>query len=162
MGLDASVVKPLEYLGMNLPEHDDWTYISTMKFGQIKHLTEFKTGFYKAEEYDKPHFNMSYGNFTHVFRENICRNMYQKGYEETCKDVEDGKIAWDAPFVEMLEFADNEGCYDYVIAEKLLNDFEMYRDKIVPNLIGYLPQCYDTYTELLKKCVEVKGVVYYA
>lgn len=162
MGLDINVRKPTKFLGTQEPENfDDWTYVYSLDFSPIKHLTKFQVGYWEAEYYHEPRFSMTYGGFSRDFRESICQAMYDKNYDATLEAMENGGIAFDAPFAEMLYFADNEGCFDYVIAEKLLKDFRDNADRILPTMDGYLQNKYIEYIEVLEKCVEVKGVVDY-
>lgn len=162
MGLDINVRKPIKFLGTETPENfDDWTYVYSLDFSPIKHLTKFETGYWEAEYYNEPWFGMPYGTFSFRFRAGICEAMYGKGYKETLEAMDNGEIAFDAPFAEMLYFADNEGCFDYVVAEKLLKDFRDNKEKLWPMQDEYLQGKYNDYIAILEKCVEVKGVVDY-
>lgn len=162
MGLDINVRKPVKFLGTEYPEgNDNWTYVYSLDFSPIKHLTKFQTGYWEAEYYREPSFSMCYGTFDEEFRNAICQAMFEKDYDATIKAMDSGEIAFDAPFAEMLYFADNEGCFDYIIAEKLLKDFRDNADRILPTMRGYLQSSYADYIAVLEKCVEVKGVVDY-
>jgi hypothetical protein len=163
MGLDINVRKPIRFLGTKEPsDFEDWTYVYTLPdFAPIKHLTMFQEGYWEAEYYREPHFDMSCGGFNRNFRNSICLAMYGMDYDTTINAMSDGKISFDVPFAEMLWFADNEGCFDYVIAEKLLKDFRDNADKILPTMIGYLQNKYAEYMSVLEKCVEIRGIVDY-
>jgi len=46
---------------------------------------------------------------------------------------QNGEIDWeklplDIPFIDLIDFADNEGCLDWEISEKIYNDFVEYND----------------------------------
>ncbi|MCC8154592.1 MAG: hypothetical protein LIP01_10485, partial [Tannerellaceae bacterium] len=67
----------------------------------------------------------------------------------------------DAPFVEFIDFADNEGSFDFVVAEKLYKDFSNYQQKAEMVLRAYL-EYYNCYREILRVVAENKGVIYYS
>lgn len=163
MGLDINVRKPIKFLGTKEPDNfDGWMYVYVLPdFAPIKHLTMFQEGYWEAEYYHEPRFSMTYGGFSRDFRKGICMAMYGMDYEATLEAMDKGDVAFDAPFAEMLWFADNEGCFDYVVAAKLLKDFRDNADKILPTMIGYLQNKYVEYMAVLEKCVEVEGVVDY-
>lgn len=162
MGLDISVRKPTKFIGTEyLEDKEDWVYIYSLDFAPIKHLTMFRKGYWEAEWYSEPSFSMCYGTFSRQFRESICKVMFGKSYNDTIEAMDKGEIAFDEPFAEMLYFADNEGCFDYVVAEKLLKDFRNNAERILPTMSDYLKDSYNDYMAVLEKCVEVKGVVDY-
>lgn len=162
MGLDISVRKPIEFLGTEEPDNfDDWVYVYSLDFAPIKHLTKFQEGYWEAEYYNEPRFHMTYGGFNDNFRESICQAVYGKDFDTISAAIMNSEIAPDSPFAEMLWFADNEGCFDYVVAEKLLKDFRDNAAKVFAGMDGYLQSKYAEYMAVLEKCVEVKGVVDY-
>ena len=70
------------------------------------------------------------------------------------------------PFNEIINFADNEGCFDYKICEELIKDFEQYYDKAKEKLSENVENewkwhIYTKIMQIIKDCIKCKGVVYY-
>lgn len=168
MGVVIRAIRPKEYVcdsNTELTEEQEWDDtikpIYTLDFSPIEHLTQFKEGWWHCDcGTAAAHLDMPYSTFNR-FRFAICETIHGD-YEEYTDRVFEGKEPCDGVFAELLCFADNEGCFDYVIAEKLLKDFEDYRDKVYPTLNERHAYFYDTYTQILKECVRCKGVVFYS
>jgi len=166
MGLDISAYK----LGkkrndVNRDENyeDNVVYIFTLNFKPVKHLTQFEEGFYEIEEELKiPDFHLSYSGYNY-FRNEICKMALGVEASEVWKNIEE---YLDKPFVEFINFADNEGSYDYIVAEKLLKDFTDYQEKAKEifnkkNGLDFYYNEYLKYIDILKEVVKDKGIVFY-
>ena len=134
----------------------DLVNVFSYEFEPIKHLTMFEEGYYEdLDESDYVHF--SYGLYN-MFRKNICKLALGEDIEYVWDNIEDyiGK-----PFIEFINFADNEGSFDYVVAEKLYNDFKEYLPKVEQEFDKIDIEKYKKYMEILKQAVDYKGIVYY-
>lgn len=161
MGVRIRTIKPTEYVTEKVAEIiDSCRPIYTLDFSPIKHLTQFKEGYYNYEPYGNAELSIPCSSFND-FRRAVCAPIHGD-WDEYCLKVESGEEQSDGAFAEFLYFADNEGCFDYVIAKKLLGDFEKHRNSIYPTLATPYQWCYDSYTQILKECTECKGVVYYS
>lgn len=161
MGLDISTLKLKKRLGNEVNEdiereYEDYAYIYTLDFPPINHLSAFEVGVYDVEwgEYGS-HF--SYGGF-YRFREMLCQMIYNKDFESVVDNVEK---YLGQPFIEMIDFADNEGSFDYIIAEKLYQDFINYQKQASEILGEYMYEQYRDYMKCLKETIDCKGVMYY-
>lgn len=92
------------------------------------------------------------------FRQEICKMIHGVEPEEIWDNIEKYK---DSEFVEMINFADNEGSFDFVIAEKLYNEFQKYKSKAKQTLSERLFMYYVMYMNLLKSVSDCKGVIMY-
>lgn len=163
MGLDINVKKPLRFLGTERPEDEDidYVYLYTLDFTPIEHLPNFERGYWEFEYSGDTRYSSPYGTF-HDLRDSITLAVYGCEYNDLVRELERGDRELKGPFMEMLWFADNEGNFDYSIAEKLLSDFQEWESKIVPSMNrDYLKECYSNYMAVLKECVNCKGVVDY-
>lgn len=161
MGVSIRALKPTEYVAEITADYiDGCRPIYTLDFSPIKHLTRFKEGWYKYEASGKANLSISCSTLND-FRRVLCGQVHGD-WDDYCLKVETGEEPDNGAFAEFLYFADNEGCFDYSIAEKLFKDFEKYRDKIYPTLHKWYRWCYDVYYHILRECVECRGVVYYS
>ncbi len=168
MGVSIRAIRPKEYVcdfNTELTEEQEWDdavrCIYTLDFSPIKHLTQFKEGWWKCDcGMSAAYLDMPYSTYN-SFRKAVCAPIHGD-WEEYTEKMECGLEPCYGAFAEFLYFADNEGCFDYVIAEKLLKDFTDYSDKIVPTLNKFQTYYYETYTQILKECVRCKGVVFYS
>lgn len=143
------VIRPLDD-----PNHDRTMMIYTLDFPCVEHLSAFKEGWYEVEEIPNPFIDMAYSGYWR-FREWISQIVL--GVE--CQVIYDHLEAYaNAPFFELINFADNEGCFDFVIAEKLLDDFNRFKDKVRGT---FLPT-YLSYMGILENAVKCKGIVKYS
>lgn len=161
MGVGIFGLKLKKYLGENYNEeieekYPDADYIFSLDFLPIKHLTKFKEGIYETESLDGDPFRMSYGSYGN-FRNKIC--LMANNVE--CNEIWDNIDEWiGKPFIEFINFADNEGSFDYVIAEKLHKDFEQFKEIAKNEIPGFYDE-YCDYMNVLKIVAENKGVVFY-
>lgn len=162
MGVDISALKIKKYLGKECTEeieekYDGARYIFSMNFLPIEHLTKFQEGVYETEYLDTPDFSMSYGGYNR-FREQICLMVHGVRPSVIWNNINE----WiNKPFVEFVNFADNEGSFDYLIAEKLYKDFSDFKEKAKE----VIPDCYNSYCaymDILKAIADNKGVIYYS
>lgn len=161
MGVNIRTIKPTEYVsGITADYIENCRLIYTLDFLPINHLTKFKEGWYKYEPCGEDRLSMSCSTFND-FRRAVCAPIHGD-WDEYTNRIADGTEPCNGAFAEFLFFADNEGAFDYVIAEKLLADFEKYEDSISSTLCHQHKAFYHTYYQILKECVECKGVVYYS
>lgn len=137
----------------------DTVCVYSLDFAPINHLPMYQIGWYEFIAEEKTALSMSYFGYN-KFRKAICKPIHGD-WLLFCQNVEDGKILPYADFAEMLYFADNEGCFDYSIADKLLGDFIKHRDTIMPTLDECMQEEYDNYINILQECVNCRGVVWY-
>lgn len=162
MGVDISALKVKKYLGKEYTEeieekYDGARYIFSMDFLPIHHLTKFEEGVYDTEYLDSPGFSMSYGGYNR-FREQISLMAHGVMPDVIWRNINKwvGK-----PFIEFINFADNEGSFDYLIAEKLYKDFSDFKEKakqVIPDWYN----SYCIYMDILKAAVANQGVVHYS
>lgn len=162
MGVDISALKVKKYLGKEYTEeieekYDGARYIFSMNFLPIHHLTKFEEGVYDTEYLDSPDFSMSYSGYNR-FREQICLMVHGIMPNEIWGDINEwvGKS-----FVEFINFADNEGSFDYLIAEKLYKDFSDFKEKAKQAMPDWY-NSYCAYMNILKAVSDNKGVIYYS
>lgn len=162
MGVNISALKVKKYLGKKYTEeiddkYDDARYISGMNFLPIHHLTKFEEGVYDTEYLESPDFNMSYSGYNR-FREQISLMVHDVIPNVIWSNINEwvGK-----PFIEFINFTDNQGSFDYLIAEKLYKDFSNFKEKA--KLV--MPEWYNSYCvymDILKAVAENQGVIYYS
>ena len=165
MGVDIYALKLNRKLSDNIRDeseeiwdNDNIKVVFSLNFSPIKHLVAITKGLYEAEYLDAPDFGMSYSSYN-IFREAICNMAHKCNCEEIWCNIENwiGK-----PFIEFINFADNDGSFDYVIAEKLYKDFESHLDTAKSELHRDHFDSYKTYMEILKIVSDNKGVIYYS
>lgn len=137
----------------------DTVCLYTLDFAPIEHLPMYERGWYEFLSEEETEVSMPYSAYAR-FRKAIC-DVIHGDWEQLCQKIIDGTVPTDSDFAEMLYFADNEGCFDYSIAEKLLHDFTKHRDTILPTLADWMMEEYDNYIQVLQECVNCKGVVRY-
>lgn len=156
MGLDVRCVYNLT------PSEDDENYdvyISTPKFDDVDHVTMFEFGAYKCES--SCIFRAGAYSAYNRFRNSISTIALSVKAEEVWENPLKYK---GKPFFEIINFTDCDGCFDYVIADKLLNDFTTHKDVILSKFKELEPRFVDTYNcfiAVLKDAVEKKGLVQY-
>lgn len=161
MGVKIYGLKIKKYLGENYTEEIEENYpnadrIFSLDFAPIEHLTKIKEGIYETEYIDIEPFRMSYITYG-VFRKKICA----MAHKVDCNEIWDNIDEWiGKPFVEFIDFADNEGSFDYVIAEKLYKDFEQFKKIAKDKIPGFYNEYYQ-YMDILKAVAENKGVIFY-
>lgn len=84
------------------------------------------------------------------FREALIRLIQR----EDLLDAE-GKIKWnelpsDLPFIDLIDFADNEGCLDYEVAKNLFEDFDQWKLDAEKYLSEYELSIYKKWTQIFK------------
>ena len=63
------------------------------------------------------------------------------------------------PFFDLIDFADNEGCLDWEVAEKILVDFELYAEKASQSDNAVMSERYVKWHDVFRAAVEHKGVI---
>lgn len=158
MGVYIAALKVGEQCKANESSEDEVYIFCLPGFEPIEQITMFEIGkWYHTSSAGDSYLHMPCSSFNR-FRGIITQHFYGMNYLQFCDCISFNDIK--EPFKEMLWFADNEGCFDYVIAEKLIKDFETYRTDILVNNESY-SDIYDTYLNILKECVNVKGIVEY-
>jgi len=76
----------------------------------------------------------------------------------------DGKIKWkqlspEIPFYDFIDFADNEGCLDWEISEKIYKDFDRYKKKAKVEFSESAYSYYKVWMRTFKIASENQGVV---
>lgn len=66
------------------------------------------------------------------------------------------------PFYEFIDFADNEGCLDWEISEKILLDFESFMPDAIKKLTPYWLSYYKDWRITFNAAAKKKGVVVFA
>ena len=162
MGVDIKAYKLRKYLGAKynnemLESNCKARRIFSMNFHPIHHLTKFEDGFYETEYLYSPEFSMPYSCYND-FRRKISIMVHGVNPVVIWDNIDDyvGKH-----FVEFINFADNEGSFDYVVADKLYKDFSEFKEKAKKDIPEYY-NSYCNYMEILKAASENKGVVYYS
>lgn len=163
MSVFISALKVKEFLGKELHEPileqmEHTTYIYSLDLGSIKYLTKFEKGYYDTEAIDKAApLQLSYERY----------NQFRYALSEMALNAPPtliwilNKLMIGKPFVELINFADNEGSFDYVIAEKLYRDFVEYKDRAVKKMPEFY-ECYCAYMKILEAAIECKGIVQYS
>ena len=162
MGVSIYALKVSKKLSDNINDvfndNDNAGYIYALDFKPIKHLEAITEGVYETEYLDTPDFGMAYSSYNR-FREAVCEMAHKCSPYDIWNNIENwiGKS-----LVEFINFADNEGSFDYVIAEKLYNDFESHLDTAKNELHRDHFDSYKIYMEILKSVSDNKGVIYYS
>lgn len=170
MGVDIGTIKLGKYIKEDLNQEEYQKYEEELDGDLVEiycedsvmnHLTKFKKGYYEVEEWfckDKdPYISISYSTYND-FRNQICY-MANEIYDSDMWFDYEGSV--DKPFAEMVCFTDCDGTFDYVVAEKLLKDFETFQEKAKKELDEWFYGLYENYMKILKNCIECKGVVRY-
>lgn len=160
MGLFAYSIKPIEKLSNSTKyseveelydkyEKEDKNLMFLYNVDCFKdHLNEFTEGLYLYET--RPNgafFGVRYSYYSY-FRDIVVDLVEEKDFN---KDY----------FKEFYWFSDCEGCFDYKVAEKILEDFKKYLPKAKETFEEYDFDYYQNYMKVLQECVEDKGVVMY-
>ena len=132
--------------------------VYSIDFHPIVHLPSVKAGCYEVEGRGKSELSMCCSYYSRNFRDSLCRLVLEVPQERVFDDI---IYYLGKPFVELINFADNEGCFDYKIAKKLLKDFEDYDTFCKVGLSKELYRIYCVYKDILKEAVSFKGVVEY-
>lgn len=79
---------------------------------------------------------------------------------------EDGKVDYEKiytenglPFFDLIDFADNEGCLDWEVSERILSDFDLYAEKAKKSDNYVMSERYAKWHDVFRAAVEHKGVV---
>lgn len=145
-------------------DNDKAFCLYTLKgFEPTEHLTQFQWGYWECETPTDNGISLPYSTWG-SFR-TLLASLVDENYTSHNYWLDNGTFA-DKPFYEIINFADNEGCFDYKICEELIKDFEQFYDK-AQELYNkkdtewnwYL---YKSVMQIIQDCIECKGVVYYS
>ena len=80
---------------------------------------------------------------------------------------QNGEIIWenltdDMPFIDLILFADNEGCFDWETAGRLLKDFNKFTEVNDGNMNKKMMRYYELWHEGIKKATEEDGVIVFS
>lgn len=160
MGLFIYSIKPIEKLSDSIHYKDhkeiydkyekegkDLMVLCNME-GFKDHLTEFTEGLYLyVYKEDGTDISMTY-SYYNDWRNDVVdlvkKKDFNKGY-----------------FKEFYWFTDCDGCFDYKVAEKLLQDFKKFLPKAQKTFDEWGLHYYEKYIKILEECIECKGVVVY-
>lgn len=160
MSVFISALKVKEFLGKEYnakKQVSHVTYIYSLDFRPITHLSEFEEGYYRTEYTDMKSMNLSCQAYNR-FRQAICNMAHNTTPAFIWKLI---TMLKGQPFIEFINFADNEGCFDYKVAEKLYRDFADYKERAEREIPEFYSQ-YCTYMEILQDAITCKGVVEYS
>lgn len=163
MGVSINALKIKQFICTKydsnlIDDNENARDIFSLDFKPIKHLSQFKEGFYDTEFLDSPDFDVSYSTYNHL-RQGICFMAHGFNPDIVWRSI----YMWlGKPFIEFIYFADNEGSFDFVIAEKLYKDFSDFKERAKKELSEILYHLYCSYMEILKVVYENKGVIYYS
>lgn len=135
-------------------------------FEPTKHLTQFQWGYWECESGGKSMVNVPYSMWG-AFRDFLAYLVDESYKSEDFWHNSNDEFV-NKPFYELINFADNEGAFDYTICEELLKDFTEYYDKahqLYDNNVEEMQlswDCYNNIMNVIKECVECKGVVYFS
>lgn len=152
MGLDVSVYKNIRlakdlenYNFKAFTVHPEWDW-------KIKNLRN--NGYYDG---DKQGAGVSYPYGTHSrFRDALCDIIGVKSKSWQGKDFNPA-----FPFSELCCFADNEGCLDWEVSEKLYNDFVKFNDKAKKKLNNYMYEIYCDWMKIFETAKDNGVVVFH-
>lgn len=136
----------------------------TLGFEPIEHLTQFQWGYWECETPTSISISVPYSTWGE-FR-TMLANLVDEKYTHYMQWLNNETFA-QKPFNEIINFADNEGCFDYKICEELIKDFEQYYDKAKKKLSENVENewkwhIYTKIMQIIKDCIKCKGVVYYS
>lgn len=160
MGLHVYTIKPIEKLSDSTNysevselydkyENEGKDVIFLYNVKEFKeHLTEYAEGLYLyVYRTDGTDISMTYSYYNDL--RNDIVNLVEK------QDFDKGY------FKEFYWFSDCEGCFDYKVAGKILEDFKKYLPKAKETFNEYDFDYYQKYMKILEECIEDKGVVMY-
>lgn len=155
MGLNVCVYGNIK-LSKNEDEAVFTAYVIDKKWDyKIKNL--INEGEYVA---DKIYSGVSYPYFTHNrFREKLIGIIGRDDLLDSQGKVKWSELTDDLPFYDFIDFADNEGCLDWEISEKIYGDFSKYHN-VAKNTLNFIDiEHYEIWLETFKFATENKGVV---
>ena len=156
MGLDISVYQNIKKVITEDYEEFDFAafVIDDRWLYKIKNLE--KNAKYVGD-IAEPEVGYSYSSH-YQFRNYLCEIILEREVKRFSDEELDEKM----PFIELIDFADNEGCLDWEVSEKLYKDFVEYKDKAVKYLEEQNePHFRDRYLDWLKvfEVAKERGVV---
>ena len=169
MGVDISAIKLGKYIKREMT-NDEYLKLEEELDGNIvhvscddfsmNHLSKFNEGYYEVEDWgddNDPHIGIPYSSYND-FRNQVC--YMANGVQDSCIWMRPNEYKG-KPFVEMVNFTDCNGSFDYEIAKKLLKDFNDFYVKAKEELSDWDFSLYETYMKILQKCIDYEGIVRY-
>lgn len=132
MGLDVSVYKNIK-LAKNEEESDFQAYVSDDNWKRkIKNLQEDA---YYVGDMAKV---ISYAYSSHNrFREQLIKLIGRADLLDNEGHIKWNELPEDLPFINFIDFADNEGCLDWEVSKTIYDDFAKYKEKAENELNQY-------------------------
>lgn len=171
MGLEVYVLKQISLMCRTdakaewveeLQKYEDVALLSAPKHHLVDYLSKVKDGWWICEKVndDSLQFSMPYSTYNNWI-ELIQEMAYVYPFKRLDEKISLREVDANDDFIPLFCFSDCEGCFDYEIAEVLLKHF----DKWMNTAEEYLPEWafinYQIYREMLKQCVDCKGVIFY-
>lgn len=135
-------------------------------FEEIEHLTVFHNDSYYEycpDAIEKAKIVKCTYVVFNEFRNLICQAIFNKTYDDVYDEIIH-KAKFDIPFIELLYFGDNTGCFDYKIAEKIFDNFITYMHPLC-NFFKDKNEVYNDilndYVTVLGECIKYKGIIMY-
>lgn len=151
MGLDIKVLANLKSSEVD----GDGFYLYNIE-GYKDRNTKFPEGEYKADVLFRAH--NFYGKYGY-FRTLLAQLIGAKDQE----DIWGNPDKWqDKPFYSLINFPDNEGSFDFEVAEKLANDFKQFAAKAESGFDEYNWGKYQDWQNAFELAAQNKGVVVYS
>ena len=156
MGLSVSV-----YTNVKPCENEDFDFVAYVLADRWRHKV-------KNLEYDGSYIGVnhriidsSYSSHSR-FREYLVSLFSLGGLQN-----EKGEIIWEnltegMPFIDLIDFADSEGCLDWETASRLLNDFNKFSAKNADNLNHVMKERYESWHRAVKMAADEKGVIVFS
>jgi hypothetical protein len=162
MGLDVRVYHNLTQVDLSLDEDVEYDFrVFVIDDGWKHKVKNLEYGKYFNGE--MAHRGVSYAYSSHNrFRESLIKLIDRPDLLDS-----DGKIKWaelpnDIPFIEFIDFADNEGCLDWEVSGIIYSDFMIYNDKAKETFDAYTYNKYEIWLETFEVATINKGVVVYS
>jgi len=150
MGLDITFYDEIHVLDHEVEDdcYDD--HLVAYKFPD--HFPVTQRDFYRDEfcfEHTgvSYHWSSSYGGYGRLREQLSCVGGYL--LEDILELPETPEAYAEIPFAELIHFADNEGIYGYDVAQKLLRDFEQYKEQFEAFFLGHDPYFVEEYNDYM-------------
>jgi len=158
MGLDIHL-----YTNISLTDSDDCSfiaYVNDEEFNsRIKNLEYGGRYIGEKSSIKKRCAYSSHGLFRGKLLELIGRSDLTKNKKADYTKVSEGM---DIPFIELINFADNEGCIDWQSCGELANDFNEWNDQAQENLEIPWLDLYNDWRDITNECAKNRGVLVFS
>lgn len=158
MGLSVSIYTNVKHCPN--PEDSDFTAYVLDKSWEHKIKNLNKGADYNGEQAYRA---ADYAYSTHSrFREYLVSLTGVKGVLDSNGEIIWSNLPSDMPFIDLIDFADNEGCFDWETASRLLCDFDKFAEKNNINTNEYMAGKYKTWHEGMRIASSSKGVTVFS